>query len=213
MVANAKPPVVPDSASTGVRERKQVPLEFEQDLLERIDLYRAGQLNEKGKPMSRQALVMALLEDALRLRQGGGAMLAPAPVVVDVPNADEIAAAVVARLPVSLSVTPIVSEAPVAGTGSSRGVRSPVMDGLTMIYREVLIHREMTKDRIAERYVDHGASRVDGQDAAHQAYLVARGAADAEMEPGQSAATTVATTVATGADANSGRDDRGAAVR
>lgn len=189
MVANTKTPVVANSASTGVRERKQVPLEFEPDLLERIDLYRAGQLNEKGKPMSRQALVMALLEDALRLRQSGGAMPAPAPVVIDVPNVDEIAAAVVARLPVSLSVTPIASEAPVVGAASSGGARSPVMDGLTMIYREVLIHREMTKDRIAERYVDHGAPLMDAQDAASHAYLAARGVADAEMEPGGTGAT------------------------
>jgi len=138
-----------DGAGNGTRERKQVPLEFEPDLLERIDLYRAGQLNEKGKPMSRQALVMALLEDALRLRQGGGTMPAPAPVVVDVPNVDEIAAAVVARLPVMPVARPLPSNATLDTVDDD----DLVMQALGTVYLHVLAVEHMLADEWEQAWV------------------------------------------------------------
>ncbi len=138
-----------DGSGNGTRERKQVPLEFEPDLLERIDLYRAGQLNEKGKPMSRQALVMALLEDALRLRQGGGAVPAPAPVVVDVPNADEIAAAVVAKMPAMSVARPMQDDV----TRATVGDDGPVMQALGMVYLHVLAVEHMLADEWEQAWV------------------------------------------------------------
>jgi len=140
------------------------------DLLEALDS------EAQRRKMDRSAL----LTEYARTGLNGG--VAPVPVVVDVPTAEENAAALVALLP-----------APGATGGDDSGaVVAALTDHgrkLTALYRELLAQREelvtqreMTKDRVAERYIDHGMTKVQGEAAAQQMCELARGKAQDEMK-------------------------------
>ncbi len=135
------------------------------------DVLAALDLDAQRCKLDRSAAIVEAVQARLAGSGRSVALAAPvAPVVVDVPSPDDIVDVLLARVPVLAAETaPRVRATTPASTDTD-----VVMDALTMIYREVATQREMTKDRIAERYVDHGATIVDGEAAARDAWAVAR---------------------------------------
>lgn len=136
------------------------------DLLEALDSEAARRKMDRS----------ALLTEYARTGLNGG--VAPAAVVVDVPTAKEIAEEIAALAP--------------SGTADVGSVGATLTDHgrkLAAIYREMLTQgeelvtqREMTKDRVAERYIDHGMTKAAGEAAAREMYELARGKAQDEMK-------------------------------
>lgn len=146
-------------------KKERVNVSLAADLLEALDSEAARRKMDRS----------ALLTEYARTGLNGG--VAPAPVVVDVPTAREIAEEIAALAPSG-----------VAGVDSVGAILTDHGRKLTVIYREMLTQREelltvheMTKDRVAERYIDHGMTKEAGVVAAREMYEVARGKAQDEM--------------------------------
>jgi len=160
------------AGTAGAVEKIRVNVMIPSDVLAALDL------DAQRCKLDRSAAIV----EAVQARLAGSGRSVPlsapvAPVVVDVPSPDDIVDVLLARVPVlAAETTPRVR-----ATTPASGDTDVVMDALTMIYREVATQREMTKDRIAERYVDHGATIVDGEAAAHDAWAVARDKVMADM--------------------------------
>jgi len=145
---------------------------------ERINVYIPADLVEAldSEAARRKMDRSALLTEYARTGLNGG--VAPAPVVVDVPTAKEIAEEIAALVPSGM-----------ADADSAVATLTDHGRKFTAIYRELLTQREelltqreMTKDRIAERYIDHGATKAAGEAAAREMYELARGKAQDEMK-------------------------------
>jgi len=131
-----------------------------------VDLLARVKRDAERREMSMSALIV----EHTRAGVSGGV----APVVMQGPTAEENAAALKALLPgvatQTLDLEPVLAKLDDAG------------HKLTLIYREALTLREMTKDRVAERYIDHGMTKAAGEAAAREMYELARGKAQDEMK-------------------------------
>jgi len=158
--------VTSSSPKAEVSKKERVNVSLAADLLEALDSEAARRKMDRS----------ALLTEYARTGLNGG--VAPTPVVVDVPTAKEIAEEIAA-----LTAAGTTEVTPVDAMLTDHGRK------LTAIYRELLTQREelvtqreMTKDRIAERYIDHGMTKAAGEAAAQEMYELARGKAQDEMK-------------------------------
>jgi len=153
-------------------------MRFRMGLVRQIDAWAMGQTDEKGKALSRNAAVSVLCERALRGMASGS--VSPAPVVVEVPTAKQIAD----------ELTPLLSGtvgASVPGGAIDLTALIGKLDDhqakLKLILREALTHSEMMIDDIAARYItqQHGCKLAVAVDAAEDAYAAAQAKAEKAM--------------------------------
>jgi len=159
-------------ASELVTKTVNVPVDFEA----RVNTYRQGRTDTKGKPLNFTAAFIALAEVGLN----GG--VAPAPVVVEVPTAKQIAE----------ELTPLLSGTGMGGASVTGGaIDLTALIGklddhqakLKLILREALTYSEMMIDDIAARYItqQHGCKLATAVDAAEDAYAAAQAKAEKAM--------------------------------
>jgi len=154
------------SPKAEVSKKERVNVSLSSDLLEALDSEAARRKMDRS----------ALLTEYARTGLNGG--IAPAPVVVDVPTAKQIAEEIAALAPAG---TTDVTSATAMLTDHGRKLTAIYRELLTQ-REELLTQREMTKDRIAERYIDHGVTKAAGEAAAQEMYEMARGKAQDEMK-------------------------------
>jgi len=166
-------------ASELVTKTVNVPVDFE----ERVNRYRQGRTDPKGKPLNFTAAFIALAEAGLN----GG--VAPEPVVVNVPTAEENAAAVVELLTKASLVSAAVATSP----SFSPTVINDQGDKLKAIYAAVLTQTELVKDAIAAWHIERGRRGIvvrlmgrkralaDGVAVVEEAYIVAKDKARRQM--------------------------------
>jgi len=151
-----------------VSKKERVNVSLASDLLEALDSEAARRKMDRS----------ALLTEYARTGLNGG--VAPAPVVVDVPTAKEIAD----------ELTPLLSGTVGASvTGGAIDLTALIgkLDDhqakLKLILREALTHSEMMIDDIAARYItqQHGCKLAVAVDAAEDAYAAAQAKAEKAM--------------------------------
>lgn len=154
-------------------KKERVNVSLSSDVLEALDSEAARRKMDRS----------ALLTEYARTGLNGG--VAPVPVVVDIPSADDIAAAVAQRLAVAVPTTLDVAAPTV--------LRDDHADKLKVIYGAVLAQTELVKDAIAARHIERGRmgivarltgrkrALVDGVAVVEDAYAVAKDKARQQM--------------------------------
>jgi hypothetical protein len=169
--------MVPDRTAMAKPERARLNSWVSADTVGRLKLWMAGRTDTEGNPLTQQEAVEQLLNAGMNMTPLMPSMPVAAPVLADLPNVDEIAAAVVARLPMMPAARPMPDDV----SPGTVGDEDPVMQALGTVYLHVLAVEHMLADEWEQAWVTLDKKGNPQAGAGHQLRQDATEKAQAEM--------------------------------